>query len=49
VQDALDKVELWKKIISEGFVQPDGTIHKVTLNKAAGIIGIPKKTLEDYN
>ncbi|CAD8178679.1 unnamed protein product [Paramecium octaurelia] len=49
VGDALQKVNQWKSILLNGIPQSDGTLMRLTLNKAAEIIGIPKKSLEDYN
>ncbi|CAD8107227.1 unnamed protein product [Paramecium sonneborni] len=49
VGDAILKVNQWKMILSNGIPQQDGTTMRLTLNKAAEIIGIPKKSLEDYN
>lgn len=49
VGEAYEKVNRWKTILNEGLLQEDGTICRITLNKAAEIIGIPKKSLEDYN
>ncbi|CAD8053548.1 unnamed protein product [Paramecium primaurelia] len=49
VGDAIMKVHQWKMILLNGIPQSDGTTMRLTLNKAAEIIGIPKKSLEDYN
>ncbi|CAD8100714.1 unnamed protein product [Paramecium sonneborni] len=49
VGDAILKVNQWKMILQNGILQSDGTSMRLTLNKAAEIIGIPKKSLEDYN
>ncbi|CAD8086274.1 unnamed protein product [Paramecium primaurelia] len=49
VGDAILKVNQWKTILLNGIPQSDGTTMRLTLNKAAEIIGIPKKSLEDYN
>ncbi|CAK88751.1 unnamed protein product (macronuclear) [Paramecium tetraurelia] len=49
VGDAILKVNQWKMILLNGIPQSDGSTMRLTLNKAAEIIGIPKKSLEDYN
>ncbi|KAM3142995.1 hypothetical protein pb186bvf_004813 [Paramecium bursaria] len=48
VQDALEKVSLWRKLFDDGIIDGNGEVQKITLNKAAELVGIPKKTLEDY-
>ena len=35
-------------MFTDGFETKNGEIVKMTLNQAAEIVGIPKKTLEDY-
>ncbi|CAK88264.1 unnamed protein product (macronuclear) [Paramecium tetraurelia] len=48
VCEAIEKVERWRLMFTEGLQTNNGEIIKVTLNQAAEIVGIPKKTLEDY-
>ncbi|CAD8056345.1 unnamed protein product [Paramecium sonneborni] len=48
VCEAIEKVERWRQMFTEGLQTNNGEIIKVTLNQAADIVGIPKKTLEDY-
>ncbi|CAD8144431.1 unnamed protein product [Paramecium octaurelia] len=48
VCEAIEKVERWRQMFTEGLQTNNGEIIKVTLNQAAEIVGIPKKTLEDY-
>ncbi|CAD8047860.1 unnamed protein product [Paramecium primaurelia] len=48
VCEAIEKVERWRLMFTEGLQINNGEIIKVTLNQAAEIVGIPKKTLEDY-
>ncbi|CAD8144310.1 unnamed protein product [Paramecium pentaurelia] len=48
VCEAIEKVERWRQMFTEGLQINNGEIIKVTLNQAAEIVGIPKKTLEDY-
>lgn len=48
VFEALEKVREWRNMFNEGAIDEFGKKKKVTLNKAAEIVGVPKKTLEDY-
>ncbi|CAD8059340.1 unnamed protein product [Paramecium sonneborni] len=48
VCEAIEKVERWRQMFTEGLQIENGEIIKVTLNQAAELVGIPKKTLEDY-
>ncbi|CAD8112460.1 unnamed protein product [Paramecium primaurelia] len=48
VENAYDKVQIWRKIFLEGLINEKGEKQYYTLNEAANFVGIPKKTLEDY-
>ncbi|CAK67045.1 unnamed protein product (macronuclear) [Paramecium tetraurelia] len=48
VESAFNKVQIWRKIFLEGLINEQGERQYYTLNEAANLVGIPKKTLEDY-
>ncbi|CAD8209060.1 unnamed protein product [Paramecium octaurelia] len=48
VESAFNKVSIWRKIFLEGLINEQGERQYYTLNEAANLVGIPKKTLEDY-
>ncbi len=47
IGEIIDKVAEWRKLYS-GVKQSDGTIKKYSLEDAADMVGIAKKTLDDY-
>lgn len=49
VRDAYEKVKEWRALFEEGLHLDGGEQKRFTLQQAAEYVGIPKKTLEDYN
>ncbi|CAK76249.1 unnamed protein product (macronuclear) [Paramecium tetraurelia] len=47
VHEAMLLVEHWRSLYQQPYLQ-NGRQLKITLDKAAEIVGIPRKTLEDY-
>lgn len=48
IQEVREKVTLWRQLFREGEYDEEGYHHKLSLHEAAERVGIPKKTLEDY-
>ena len=47
IKEVIEKVAEWRRLYL-GISQKNGVIKKYTLEEAADIVGIPKKTLDDY-
>ncbi|KAM3129563.1 hypothetical protein pb186bvf_018314 [Paramecium bursaria] len=48
VKDAYESVAKWRDYFENGYIDQAGIRKKATLQDAAILVGIPKKTLEDY-
>ncbi|CAD8073722.1 unnamed protein product [Paramecium primaurelia] len=48
VDEALYRVREWRRIYEQGISQECNKKSRITLQEAANIVKIPKKTLEDY-
>ncbi|CAD8066000.1 unnamed protein product [Paramecium primaurelia] len=48
VIDALNRVREWRRIYEEGKSQQNTNQPRISLQEAANLVKIPKKTLEDY-
>ncbi|KAM3139208.1 hypothetical protein pb186bvf_008618 [Paramecium bursaria] len=49
VWEAMEYVQRWRDLFENGYIDEGGNCRKVTLKQAAEIVGVPKKTLEDYH
>ncbi|CAD8055362.1 unnamed protein product [Paramecium primaurelia] len=47
VHEAMYLVEQWRSLYQQTYIE-NGRQLKLTLDKAAEIVGVPRKTLEDY-
>ena len=48
IGDAIDLVTRWRLNYETRFRQENGKIVKLSLDQAAEVVGVPRKTLEDY-
>ncbi|CAK82413.1 unnamed protein product (macronuclear) [Paramecium tetraurelia] len=48
VEDALYRVREWRRIYETGLQKDSNKESRITLQEAANLVKIPKKTLEDY-
>ncbi|CAD8077637.1 unnamed protein product [Paramecium sonneborni] len=48
VDDALYRVNEWRRLYEQGITQENKKKQRITLEEAAKLVQIPKKTLEDY-
>jgi hypothetical protein len=48
VHEAIRMVSQWRDYFENGVSDEGGNMRKVTLNQSAELVGVSKKTLEDY-
>lgn len=48
IEKVREKVGEWRAMHETGFRDKDGNLQKINLDQAANIIGISRKTLDDY-
>ena len=46
IEEIIEKVSMWRKLIIG--IQRDGELVKYKVDQAADMVGVPKKTLDDY-
>jgi hypothetical protein len=48
ISEVIECVSRWRSLFEKGHPDEGGNIVKLSLQQAADIVNIPKKTLEDY-